>query len=124
MKTRSLISIMILVVMSVALVMTACSKDEENNPAGPSGDTGLWANVPAPSGGNFVSEEGCRGGKHRYYTVSGSAISIVQSYGSALESNGWDVFDLGGVELGAGLKATHGNRFLSVDCGISLQKHS
>ena len=85
---------------------------------GGNGDTGLFADVPAPNGATFLSEGTCReGGAKRTYSDSGDALDIATAYQSVLDGLGWNTFNLGGISLGAGFQATKDGRYLNFQNG-------
>ena len=104
-----------------------CDQDQQNDSAAPGtlgtgGD--LLAGVPEPADADFQSENAVpEGGRHFFYTSSGSPANIVSKYQAALQAAGWTIEDVGGggdpfgFASGAGLTATNAGRYLKFNAG-------
>ena len=105
--------------LTISLVVVSCSDDEENPTNGGGNQTGLFDSVPAPAGAAYVGEDACReNGQKRDYTLGGgSALDIASDYKAVLDNLGWNTFNLGGVDEGAGFQATLGGRYLNFQNG-------
>jgi predicted RNA-binding protein with PUA-like domain len=86
---------------------------------------GLMAGIPELTNADFQAEDAIQeGGRHFYFTSSASPSTIVGSYQDALTAVGWNIVSSGGggdpfgmFGGGAGLTATDGARYLTLNAG-------
>lgn len=101
---------------AVGLVLPSCgSPDESADSAPANGDLQSLLTAPANTQRTDGRDAIHDSGVHKHFLVNGSPIDVMNSYKSALESNGWTVTvaDSGGGRGGGGatLTGTHGSTY-------------
>jgi hypothetical protein len=85
-------------------------------------DAGLLADIPAPPSSKSLGTEAVSsGGQQASYSTSANPGAVIDSYKQALPAAGWTVTSSGGSVGssggGAGLQATNGPKYLSINAG-------
>jgi hypothetical protein len=114
---KRLLALLATCLMGVTLVMPGFA-----NAASPQADIALLAGIPNPPnskplGAGAISN----GGQRANFTTSADPSAVIAAYTQILPGSGWTVMSSGGAGSsnggGAGLQATNGPRYLSINVG-------